>query len=531
LNRPASNPPAPGHDEGTIPLPHPLKQKIKDAIVAVSLANLCFVSAWFGPLYDEDLGFFNRLPVIPPTLLALTTNILWFALVVWLVMQARRRFQNRALHLLIHLVFLFLLLMVVDRIRAQFHPKFNFEQLVRQPAGALAAIVIGVLVLWKHRAVARISALIVAILSPMAVFNFVRIALLCLGIMHLRQAGGDPALPPLGPVRENQPRVVWIIFDELDYRLVFEQPPAGFQFPEFDRLRNESLFATKAFAPTDGTILSMPSMIVGRQVRMTALTNSSDLALTFADTGETAEWSQLPSVFSSARQLGVNTALVGWYIPYGRVLHRDLNYCSWYPYPAFEPSRSTTFGKSMLRQIECLSGPLHIRQGFVDMYHKSMNDSLFLVTNASYGLILLHLYPPHGPGLYLPDEDRFTLVSQPVVHAYLNNLVLADRSLGKLRRAMEQSGQWDKTWVILSADHSWRSSQLYDGRRDYRVPFLVKPAGPNEPMTYAQQFNNTLTRGLILAILQGGVTNQPSVAVWLDANGKPLLPIKGTFRE
>lgn len=531
MNRPAINTLAPEHDEATILLRHPLKKKINDAIIALSLANLCFISAWFGPLYDADLGFFNRLPVIPPTLLALTTNILWFALLAWLVMQARRRFQNGVLHLAIHLVFLFALLMVADRLRAAFNPKFNLEQLVRQPAGALVAVVVGAVVLWKHRQIAKVGALIVAILSPMAVFNLGRIALLCLGVTHLRQAGEDPALPPLGPVHENQPRVVWIIFDEMDYRLVFEKPPAGFQFPEFDRLRNESLFATKAFPPTDGTILSMPSLIIGRQVRMTTLTNSSDLALTFADTDGMVEWSTLPSVFSSARQLGVNTALVGWYIPYGRVLHRDLNYCSWYPYPAFEPSRSTTFGKSMLRQIECLSGPLHIRQGFVDMYHKSMNDSLSLVTNAIYGLILLHLYPPHAPGLYLPDKDHFSLVSQPRAHAYLNNLVLADRSFGQLRRTMEQSGQWNKTWVILSADHSWRESRIYDGQRDFRIPFLVKPPGVNGSMTYEQQFNTTLTRDLIQAILHGGVTNQQNVAVWLDAHGEPLLPIQGKFKE
>src|SRR5208282_720498 len=110
-------------------------------------------------------------------------------------------------------------------------------------------------------------------------------------------------------------------------------------------------------------------------------------------------------------------------------------------------------------------------------------------------------------------------------------LVLADRSFGKLRRAMELSGQWNKTWIILSADHSWRNSRVYDGQRDFRVPFLVKPPGANAPMTYEQQFNSTLTHDLILAILHSGVTNQQSVAAWLDANGKPLLPVQGVFRQ
>ena len=55
-------------------------------------------------------------------------------------------------------------------------------------------------------------------------------------------------MPP-GPVHEGQPRVVWIIFDEADYRMIFEQRPASLEMPEFDRLREESLSANNAISP------------------------------------------------------------------------------------------------------------------------------------------------------------------------------------------------------------------------------------------------------------------------------------------
>jgi hypothetical protein len=55
--------------------------------------------------------------------------------------------------------------------------------------------------------------------------------------------------------------------------------------------------------------------------------------LTFADTGKVAAWNEQPSIFTSARESGVNTAFVGWFHPYSRVLARSLNHCFWYPYP------------------------------------------------------------------------------------------------------------------------------------------------------------------------------------------------------
>jgi arylsulfatase A-like enzyme len=89
---------------------------------------------------------------------------------------------------------------------------------------------------------------------------------------------------------------------------------------------------------------------------------------------------------------------------------------------------------------------------------------------------------------------------------------------------MEASGQWDKTWVILSADHSWRESKLYDGQRDYRVPYLIKPPGATVSTDYTRPFNTILTHDLILAILRGEVTNGQNLAPWLDAHGEQSSP-------
>ena len=267
----------------------------------------------------------------------------------------------------------------------------------------------------------------------------------------------------------------------------------------------------------------MPALITGR--RLTAVEHDDcELALTLADSGATTDWNAMPSVFSEARELACNTALVGWYHPYSRVLGGSLNYCSWYAMPAFALARAATFGASMREQIASLSGHVHIRQMFIDICQGSLKDSISVATNPAYGLILLHLPPPHWPGVYLPGKNKFTCLGVEGPAGYFGNLVLADHELHTLRRAMEAAGQWDKTWVILSSDHWWRKSESYDGMSDHRVPFLVKSPGVSLPMNYSHQFNTVLTHDLILAILRGQLTNQAGVATLLDAGG-PDLPV------
>ena len=268
----------------------------------------------------------------------------------------------------------------------------------------------------------------------------------------------------------------------------------------------------------------MPALISGRRLSSTVV-NGCNLKLNLEDTGGYLDWNAAPSVFSRARSMGINTALVGWYLPYDRLLGGNLNYCSWYSNPILDPASEATFLGSMRQQVGSLGGILHARQLFIGACKGSLKDGLSAIADTNLSLVLLHLPPPHDPSVYLPGKKEFSVTIPPTAASYFNNLALADVELGELRRAIEASKDQDNTWLIVSADHSWRKSKQYDGRRDYRVPFLVKGPHNGSPMAYSHQFNTLLTGDLILAILRGEVGDQASVARWLDAHGKPDLPI------
>ena len=53
---------------------------------------------------------------------------------------------------------------------------------------------------------------------------------------------------------------------------------------------------------------------------------------------------------------------------------------------------------------------------------------------------------------------------------------------------------------------------------DPRIPFVLKLAGPHEPITYDPAFNTVLTHDLLLALLRGEVSGPQSVVAWLDAH-------------
>ena len=513
------------------PLHHLMRQMACDCLVAVSLANLCLVSAWFPTLYDAFGSYFNKLPVTPSTLLALLAEMLCLALLAWCGMRALRCFQGRWPRLVLHLLFLGLLLLPLDFVRVNWLGVADYQvvSFLKRPAVGGGAFLLAGLGIWQHRLVARALGVLVGILFPLALATITRTLLLLLGVQHLSLQPGQVALAPLVSTHPGQPRVLWLLFDETDQRLSFDQRPAKVKLSEFDRLRGESLFANNAFPPGDNTFVSIPGLISGRRFSNVAVKDVSDLNVTLADSGAVSSLGQQPSVFASAKNLGINSAVVGWYHPYDRLFGAFVSSCSWHPFPAYEPERAATLKETVVKQLDCLTGTLHVRRLQIELCRAMLREALEVVTNNDYGLIFLHLAPPHRPGIYLPDKDHYTPFGMPKVDGYFNNLVLADRWLGTLRRAMEGAGQWDRTWLILSSDHSWRLSRLYDGRRDLRVPFIIKAPGASQPETYSAPLQTVLTHDLILAILRREIINQSSVVPWLKAHQiqKPAPPDEG----
>jgi hypothetical protein len=343
-------------------------------------------------------------------------------------------------------------------------------------------------------------------------------------------------------------RVVWIIFDELGQPDAFDKRPTRLSLPNLDRLKSESMYASAAVSPGLLTAISIPSLVLGDQV--TAVTPAAPDRLTLRSQShpDPFSWTDATNVFDGARALGLNTAVVGWFHPYGRLLSRSLTQCywtaGWLTSGAEEPTEPQSLLTAMrtraMLQLTALPLVGHLpgvfsgrpaRKAKIDRFQYLISHALELAADPSIGLLMIHLPAPHPPAIY--NRSTQSMTDSGGV-SYLDGVALADRTLGQLRGAVEHAGLWDRTALIVTADHGWRT-YLWRGKQDWTaedetatsaisnksdiaaVPFLLKMPGQTSEIDYTKPLPTIVTRKLILEILSGRLTRPTDLPAFLDS--------------
>ena len=508
----------------------------KHLAIALSLANLCFLSYWAGL---SRVSFFRQQPVTADNL-PVMADVLLLGLAFWGFYTLARLSQRRFVMEASSWAFLLVLLIPLNVVR-QLLPSPNTEQLLTRVTKTELIIVCGIIVTvsacvvarWRRRIMPAL-ALLVLLLFPFTFFTFGGVLVQWFKQRSAVWSGAAPLTSSPSTSPPSRRRVLWIIFDEMDERLTFVDRPSGLRLPEIDRLRDESLWASNAFPPAAETLLSMPSLINGRIVTRARPHGTRDLMLTYEGDEQTVDWRNTPNVFSRARGLGYKTAVVGWYHPYNRVIGSSLDFCRVFPSPYPDPdlpffsrmlkrmaSIPTSF--PLLQRLDWLK-PIGLSQDRLDApegiktYQAFRRAAIPVATNPDFNLILLHWPVPHLPVIYSRSRGDFDASGRGT---YIDNLALVDQTLGELREAMETAGVWDSTTTLLSADHWFHSTYMLDGKIDHRVPFLLKLAGQTTRLDYNRRFDTVATHDLILSILRGELQDPESVARWLDQRNDP----------
>lgn len=557
--------------------------RTKDAATALSLSNLAFLPVWsqlIGNSLDERASYGLA---STGSFLAVLTNILLLAAVFYLstsvLGRSKRLIAVKAAQVLFWLFFLFSMASVAQSfvaIRVAWASAYEglsrsswvllscsaaamcISARVRSRNAAIGALLVAPFVLLGKIAPLTIALMLLALGLLMAVmwhrivnqaastislvlFPFVPMTLFQTGCL-ISDFKEKPRAALVAPTRAA-PRIVWIIFDELDYKISFDQRPAGLELSEFDRLRCESIFATNAYPPSDYTLMSMPALITGRFVSAAKPKNPSTLMITYSDSAEPVSWGSESSVFSEARELGVNSAIIGWYHPYCRIIGDQVVSCmscntgrSSLPVTSAGQVFTALRENALVPRLGLLdtsaADARRWREELIQSNRETLQASLEAVSNSEIGLLLLHFPVPHPPAIFNRESNEFDASGDM---SYLDDLKLADNTLGKLRRTMEKAGLWDDAVVVVSSDHWWRGDlwrYMRDSRArswtaedeavfsevDERVPFIVKLARQHSSLNYAPAFNTVLTHDLLLALLGGELSDCANVVDWLDTH-------------
>jgi hypothetical protein len=297
-------------------------------------------------------------------------------------------------------------------------------------------------------------------------------------------------------------RIVWILMDELSYDQTFDHRQADLSLPNFDALAKQSVSFSNLQPSGTFTEVIVPGLLLGAPVHELNTPFHGQVSFREVSGGAWQPLDQQSTIFAEAWKLGWNPGVAGWYNPYCRLFPDVLARCSWQcsdDVLAIEVPLS--YDKSVAGNMLALM-PLRTDIEFIFRhkadnsahrrdYEEVMKNAEDILRDQRIRFVFLHLPVPHPPGIY----DRTT--HQISSHGdYLDNLVLADDTLGTLMKILRSTQRGQQTTVSVSSDHSWRT-------------LLWKPASDwsdeDERITNGGKFDS---RPVLMVHLPGTATGQ-----------------------
>lgn len=328
-----------------------------------------------------------------------------------------------------------------------------------------------------------------------------------------------------------RPRVTWLVFDELDQRLAFDNRPADFRMPVFDQLFERSMICSDAYPPSRCTEISIPALLTGRLVRETVPYGNGNLALEYVGEKDAKPFQSQPTIFDKIAERHLNAAAVVGYHPLSRVLGSKLVDCFFTAAPTQMNTLDVGFFHSVGRCLRSifetpsysLFGASLVGLAAADRYIAVIERAEKIAADPTVDFAFIHLPIPHAPYIFDSTSEAIK-AGKTHLRRYFENLALADKALGLLLSAIERGRP--ESVVIVTSDHWWRKAAAYDGVVDRRVPLALHFFGQTANRRYTDKLNTVSLQDLTLAIIDRKVSTPDEVDFWLRANGSQEQPTK-----
>ncbi len=541
-------------------LPQAARRPLRDFLLCFSYANLCFLKRWYDleHLQSRAVDYFRSAPPNGTLLVATLISVVVLSLVLWLAVTAVRRTRNPSLLALMRAAGTLIMIYPMEEVRRYWNLETErFDWISNLPLlGAEALLLAGAFMVLRGnlrvvRAGGRVLMLLVAAL-PVFLLEF---AIQEHGAPAPSAFLDKPNLPMLPDRGSHAPRLIWLLFDELDQRLAFSQREPGLELPELDRLRSESLVSDHVSQTAESTVPAIPSLLSGIMFSYVEAQGADTLLVQPAGSSRLVDWRTEPNVFRRARQIGVNAAIIGWHHPYCRLLGDAVVDCASEESIHFPPilrERTAaaagvwkTVGYLFRLQWVNITDLFRVPSGATSESDKDaevqaqQQQQYFAIRDRAYqeavdpriGLLYVHFPTPHLFAIYNRQTKDFSLSSHTT---YFDNLALVDRTLGELRRRLESAGLWDSTSLLITSDHGLRQT-LWHNRLNWTpefdrllvngqspvVPFIAKLGGGHAGAAYQEPFSNLTTSDFAMAVLSGEISSPDQGRRWLARHLEP----------
>lgn len=332
----------------------------------------------------------------------------------------------------------------------------------------LALIWIGLLVLLARRVPRRLEQLGhtgSTLLAGFACFALVMTVQLARAAMW--RPGPQAYSAPIAAPSPTRPRLVWIIFDELAYKPLFEARDPSLSLPNFDRLRGESTLYTDVTPVADRTTHAVPTLLSGNIVIDVAYTPHNKYLIQTQNDPHWHEFNAAASLFGLAKHNGMTTSVIGWYIAYCPVFAGIVTQCYWSNDDAQDrgpTSLDASYAENVWFPLRILAEQavapsrawddewLWNAEGHIQSVKDVSQHALQTLATSNADIIYLHLPTPHPIGFW----NRHTRTFAPG-GSYLDGLAYSDRLLGEALSILESQPRWATTTLVVHGDHSWRT--------------------------------------------------------------------------
>jgi Sulfatase len=353
----------------------------------------------------------------------------------------------------------------------------------------------------------------------------------------------DHSTPQAIPAQPR--RIVWFLFDELSYNLVFDHPVEGMQFPNLQSLRSQSISFADIRPAGVYTDRVLPSLFTGRETYQ--IRSSSEGTLEFFDHAKQSWFNLDPkeTLFGTAQANGWNPAMVGWYNPDCRNYATVLTACSWTPAAAAllplerigATENKSVLANALTLPIALFSGKLRqsdkstpeILRNDIRGYQNIMSETQRMIQDGQIRFLFVHLPIPHPPGFFDRHTHKLCACGN-----YLDNLVLSDDTLGVLLHEIKATPWANQTTVIISSDHSWRvplwdrspdwtpeETRVSQDKFDTRPVLIVHFPGQTASDNISAPTPELIEHGIIQSMLLGKIRNRNDLQAFLQQPPAP----------
>jgi len=299
---------------------------------------------------------------------------------------------------------------------------------------------------------------------------------------------------------KNRPPIHLIIFDMLSYDVLFKDIAVKQNYPNFKSFSGEADLFLNCHSPAESTGQVIPRLLTGIDFAEVGHTGIQWLVRIESST-KMVPLSSCEALFSLAYEAGYDVFLRAFAFPYLNNFGKYIQSGRTYPFdrlwrvgmhslvwPILSPG-----GIQHQKTVEC------ILRDYLSRLHQDPRNTLFYT----------HWNIPHDPFIYDGSGkklSRFELTKQLILRNdrmlnYCNQLVGTDVVFGQLIQAIKDSGSYDKSLIIVTADTNVGGLD-FDMRH---VPLFIKRPNQSDPRIIHSTVTNLKITNYIRHFIRSGI--------------------------